>query len=97
MIELVRSLATALVDFPDQIKIEEHNFDREVTIELHVRREDLGKIIGKKGRTAQALRTLVNAAGAKLGKRVFLEIVEPDCPSENLDEADAPNDTVLAN
>lgn len=75
---LVQYLAAALVDFPDDVQVDEHTFDREVTIELNVRQEDLGKVIGKKGRTARALRALVSAAGAKQGKRVFLEIVEPD-------------------
>ena len=86
MKELVQYLATALVDFPDDVQVDEHNFDQEVTVELNVRQADLGKIIGKKGRTAQALRTLVSAAGAKQGRRVFLEIVEPEKEQKTQEE-----------
>lgn len=88
MKDLVQYLATALVDAPEDVSVEEHVFDQEVTVELSVNQDDLGKIIGKKGRTARALRSIVSAVGAKKGKRVFLDILEPERDLEALDTSE---------
>ena len=85
MKDLVKYLATSLVDYPDGVSVDEHSIEREVTIELSVQQDDLGKIIGKKGRTARALRAIISAVGAKQGKRVFLDIIEPESESEQED------------
>ncbi len=74
--ELVEFIARKLVDKPDEVKVNEVNAERTTVIELRVAKEDLGKIIGKEGKTAKAIRTILSAASAKLNKRVFLEIVE---------------------
>ena len=76
MKDLVHHIVQALVDHPDQIEIDEVKGEQVLVIELMVDKEDLGKVIGKQGRTAQAIRTLLNAASAKLRKRVLLEILE---------------------
>ena len=73
---LVEFIAKRLVDNPDQVEVTLISAERTTVIELHVAKEDLGKIIGKEGKTAKAIRTLLNAASAKLNKRVVLEIVE---------------------
>ena len=65
MKELIRYIATALVDHPDQLRIEETEQDDTVIIELTVAKEDLGKVIGKQGRTAKAMRALLAAAAGK--------------------------------
>ena len=76
---LVEYLAKALVDNPGPVEIfEVVGADRESIFRLKVAREDLGKVIGKKGRTAKAFRTLLAAAGAKQNTRVTLEILEPE-------------------
>lgn len=74
--ELVVFLARALVDNPDQVEVREVQAEQTTVLELSVAKEDMGKVIGKQGRTAKALRTVVNAAATKLRKRVVLEIVE---------------------
>jgi len=74
--ELVEIMAKALVDNPDQVSITEIPSERALIIELKVAKEDIGKIIGKKGRNVQAMRTILNAASGKLRKRVILEIIE---------------------
>ncbi len=74
--DLVEFIAKKLVDRPDEVKVNEVNAERTTVIELRVAKEDLGKIIGKEGKTAKAIRTILSAASAKLNKRVFLEIVE---------------------
>ncbi|OGQ96155.1 MAG: RNA-binding protein [Deltaproteobacteria bacterium RIFOXYD12_FULL_57_12] len=76
MKELVAHIATALVDQPDAVRISEVEQDDVVVIELAVAKEDLGKVIGKQGRTARAMRTLLTAAAGMVDKRVRLEIVE---------------------
>jgi predicted RNA-binding protein YlqC (UPF0109 family) len=76
MKELVKSMAQALVDNPAQVEVTEIAGRDTSVIELKVAKEDMGKIIGKKGRNAQAMRTLLNAASAKLRKRVVLEIID---------------------
>lgn len=74
--ELVEVMARALAEYPDQVKVTEVNGQQISVIELRAAKEDLGKIIGKEGRNAHALRTLVNAAATKLRKRAVLEILE---------------------
>jgi uncharacterized protein len=74
--ELVRYLARALVDAPDAVRVERVERDDAVVIQLHVAKDDLGKVIGKHGRVARALRTVVRAGGTKRGERTLLEIVE---------------------
>jgi predicted RNA-binding protein YlqC (UPF0109 family) len=73
---LVKLMAEALVDNPAQVEVTEIAGTDTSVIELKVAKEDMGKIIGKKGRNAQAMRTLLNAASAKLRKRVVLEIID---------------------
>ena len=77
MKNLIKYLATSLVDEPKKVTVKEQSTDEEQTIYLSVKQEDLGKIIGKKGRTAKAMRTLLNAACITENKRVVLQIVEP--------------------
>jgi predicted RNA-binding protein YlqC (UPF0109 family) len=76
MKELIHYIAAALVDNPDQIRIEEKEQDDTIIIELTVAKEDLGKVIGKQGRTARAMRSLLSAAAGKVNKRSRLEIME---------------------
>jgi predicted RNA-binding protein YlqC (UPF0109 family) len=74
--ELVESIAKSLVDNPEKVSVTQLDGERSSIIELKVAPEDLGKIIGKQGRNAQAIRVIVSAAGMKLKKRFNLEIVE---------------------
>ncbi len=76
MKELIEYIAKALVDNPDQVSVTEVDGSQTSVLELKVAKEDLGKIIGKQGRTARAMRTVLSAASAKLKKRTVLEIVE---------------------
>lgn len=76
MKELIEYIAKALVDNPDAVSVSEVDGSQTSVLELKVAKEDLGKIIGKQGRTARAMRTLLSAASAKLKKRTVLEIVE---------------------
>lgn len=76
MKNLIEILAKALVDYPDQVKVTEVEGENTSVIELAVAKEDLGKVIGKQGRTARALRTILTAASAKVKKRASLEIIE---------------------
>ena len=76
MKELVELIAKALVDNPDKVKVSQLNGQQSSIIELTVAPEDMGKVIGKQGRNAQAIRLILGAAGMKLKKRVDLEIVE---------------------
>jgi len=76
MKELVRYLARALVSNPGAIEIKESEKDGTSVIEIKVAKEDLGRIIGKQGRTAKSIRTLLNAAASRENRRVMLEIVE---------------------
>ena len=76
MRELVEIMAKALVDNPDQLEVSKISGSDTLVIELRPAREDIGKIIGKKGRNVQAMRTILNAASGKLRKRVILEIIE---------------------
>lgn len=76
MKELIHYIAATLVDHPDQIQIKETEQDETIIIELTVAKEDLGKVIGKQGRTARAMRSLLSAAAGKVNKRSRLEIME---------------------
>ena len=76
MKELVRYLARSLVSNPDAVEINEKTSDGMSVLELKVAKEDLGRIIGKQGRTAKSIRTLLNAAALISNRRVVLEIVE---------------------
>ena len=76
MTELIRFIARELVDKPDEVDVQEFDEEGEIVIELHVAEEDLGKVIGKQGRTARAMRNVLAAAGTKRKKRYALEIVE---------------------
>lgn len=76
MKDLVKYIAQALVDSPDEVSVSEIEGEQTSVIELRVAKEDLGKIIGKHGRTAQSIRTILSAASAKNRKRAVLEIVE---------------------
>jgi predicted RNA-binding protein YlqC (UPF0109 family) len=76
MKELVKYIAQALVDFPDQVSVTEIEGNQTSVLELKVAKEDLGKVIGKQGRTARAIRTILSAASAKIKKRTVLEIIE---------------------
>jgi predicted RNA-binding protein YlqC (UPF0109 family) len=76
MRELVEHIARALVDTAEAVDVREVEGERVSVIELRVAREDLGKVIGKQGRTARAIRTILNANATKLKKRAVLEIVE---------------------
>jgi predicted RNA-binding protein YlqC (UPF0109 family) len=76
MKELIEIIAKALVDKPEEVSVTEIQGNQTSVIELKVAKEDLGKIIGKQGRTAKAMRTILNAASTKLRKRSVLELVE---------------------
>ncbi len=76
MVDLIEHMAKALVDNPDDVNVSEIEGERTSVIELAVAKEDLGKVIGKQGRTARAMRTLLTAASTKLNKRSVLEIIE---------------------
>ncbi len=76
MKELIEYIVKALVDQPDQVRVVEVEGEKTSVIEISVAKEDLGKIIGKQGRTARALRTILTAASTKLKKRSVLEIIE---------------------
>ena len=78
MVELVRFIAKSLVEKPDAVDVREVETEEGVTIELRVDPDDMGKVIGKQGRIAKAIRTVVKAATAKDEKPVFVEIVEED-------------------
>jgi hypothetical protein len=76
MRELVEYIAKSLVDNPDEVSVNEIEGSQSLIIELKVAPEDMGKIIGKQGRIAKALRTLVKAAATKDNKRVIIEIIQ---------------------
>jgi len=76
MKELIEYVAKLLVDHPDLVKVTEVEGERTSIIELSVDKEDMGKIIGKQGKTAIAIRTILNAASMKQKKRTILEIIE---------------------
>lgn len=76
LVSLIEFVVKALVDIPDQVRVSAVRGEQTTVIELHVAKEDLGKVIGKQGRTAQSLRTILNAASTKMKIRSVLEIIE---------------------
>jgi predicted RNA-binding protein YlqC (UPF0109 family) len=76
MKSLIEEIAKALVDKPEEVAVGEVNGERTTVFELRVATSDLGKVIGKQGKTARSMRTILSAAGTKLGKRCVLEILE---------------------
>jgi len=76
MKELVEQIAKALVDIPDEVSVQAIEGQQVTVLELRVAPSDLGKVIGKQGRTARSIRTILGAAGMKLKKRFTLEILE---------------------
>ncbi len=76
MQELVEFVAKSLVDHPDKVEVKEIEGEKTTVIELKVAPEDLGKVIGRQGRTARAIRTLLAAVARKMNKRAVLEILE---------------------
>jgi len=75
VIELVEYIAKALVDHPENVTVNQVEGEQSIILELKVDPEDMGKVIGKQGRIAKAIRTVVKAAAAKEGKRVVVEII----------------------
>jgi len=76
MKDLIKHIAQALVDHPEQVSVSEAEGNQTSVLELQVAKDDLGKVIGKQGRTARAMRTILSAASAKIKKRTVLEIIE---------------------
>jgi uncharacterized protein len=76
MRELVEAIAKALVDHPEQVQVRSVDGEQVTVLELRVHPEDLGKVIGRQGRTAKSIRTILGAAGMKIRKRLTLEILE---------------------
>ncbi|NPV25892.1 MAG: KH domain-containing protein [Firmicutes bacterium] len=76
MKDLVEILAKALVDYPDKVEVKQVEGEKSVILELKVAADDMGKVIGKQGKIAKAIRTVVKAAAAKEGKRVVVEILK---------------------
>jgi len=76
MKELIEYIAKSLVDYPEKVSVTELEGEQTTVIELKVAKEDMGKIIGKQGRTAMAIRTILGAASKKMRKRSILEILE---------------------
>ena len=76
MKELIKRIAESLVDYPDRVSVKEIQGDRFVVYELEVAKSDIGKIIGKQGRNADAIRTILRAVASKKRKQVLLELVE---------------------
>jgi predicted RNA-binding protein YlqC (UPF0109 family) len=76
MKSLIEQMAKSLVDSPDEVIVTEVEGERTTVFELRVATSDLGKVIGKQGKTARAMRTILGAVGTKLGKRCVLEILE---------------------
>ena len=74
MTSLIETIVKPLVDYPADVKVEEQEDERQVTYILTVHQEDVGKVIGKQGRVAKAIRTVVNAAGSNSSKRIQFEI-----------------------
>ena len=76
MKELIETIAKALVDNPGAVEVTEVEGDHNLVIELRVAKDDIGKVIGREGRTAQSMRTILTAAATKLGRRSHLDIVD---------------------
>jgi predicted RNA-binding protein YlqC (UPF0109 family) len=84
----IEYVVKALVDHPDQVTVREVDGDRVVVFELHLAPDDVGKVIGRNGRTISAIRMLLNSAAAKLGKRALLEIIEPNRPGKDREKTE---------
>ncbi|MCI8390313.1 MAG: KH domain-containing protein [Roseburia sp.] len=76
MKELVEVIAKALVDYPDEVVVTQTENERSIVVELHVAQSDMGKVIGKQGRIAKAIRSVVKAAASKEEKKVIVEITQ---------------------
>ena len=76
MRELVEFIAKSLVDHPEQVTVQEVESDRAIVLELRVAQEDMGKVIGKQGRIAKAIRTVTKAVATREGKKVIVEIIQ---------------------
>ncbi len=76
MRDLILMIAKSLVDKPDEVDLQEVIGEKTTVLELRVAKDDLGKVIGKQGKTARAMRTILNATATKLKKRAVLEIIE---------------------
>ena len=76
MRELIEFLAKSLVDNPDEVRVRSHERDQQTILELEVAPDDLGKVIGRQGRTARAIRTVLSAAGQKSRRRYSLDILD---------------------
>ena len=76
MKDLIACIVRALVDQPDEVSVNEIGGSHTIVLEVKVAKTDMGKVIGKRGRTAQAIRTIISAASGKAGKRYMFEIVE---------------------
>lgn len=74
--DLIQTIAVELVDQPDKVVVTEIPGDNNTLIELRVAKEDIGKVIGKEGRTAQSMRTLLTALSTKIGRRAHLDIID---------------------
>lgn len=83
MKHLIEVIVKSVVDFPENVSVTQIDGESTIVFELRVRKEDFGKVIGKKGRTINAIRTLVNATAAKTNMRAMLELVEEDKESES--------------
>ena len=75
MIELIETIVKSLVDYPDDVVVNQEEDDRKITYSLTVHKDDVGKVIGKQGRIAKAIRTVVYAAASNESKRIHLEIM----------------------
>ena len=75
MKELVETIAKALVDSPDEVVVTESETEREIVLQLHVAQEDMGKVIGKQGKIAQSIRTVMKAVAGKKDKKVNVEFI----------------------
>lgn len=76
MKELVEVIAKSLVDYPDEVVVTQNESDKAIVIELRVAQSDMGKVIGKQGRIAKAIRSVVKAASSKIEKKVIVEIMQ---------------------
>jgi predicted RNA-binding protein YlqC (UPF0109 family) len=78
MQELIKFIATSMVDDPSQVEVTQYQRGQQVSVNLHVAKEDMGRVIGKGGRVANAIRILLRVAAAQDGKRATLDIIEPE-------------------
>lgn len=76
MKDLIANIAKFLVDNPDEVEVSQMEGEKTMVLELRVNHSDLGKVIGKQGKTARAMRTILSAASTKMGKKALLEILE---------------------